>query len=131
MKEVVVAGTKPNTLIIQPEQKDGFAIPDHGEEAFQLDVTEFMGEVVIVGMHGNMVRKDATRHVTVRSRWKEEVNWKELGIGSFSYWRIFVRKLTVFNVEEGVFSIPDSSDEDYAETMQEKERLEDAGLCFA
>ena len=106
-------------------------IPDHGEEPFQLDVTKFKGEVSIVGMRGSMVRKDGSRHVTVKSRWREEVDWKELGIGPFSYWRIFVKKSAAFKVEEGVFSLPASTDKHYAETVQERERLERAGLSFA
>ena len=39
-------------------------------------------------------------------------------------------KLEDFCAEEGVFSMPDASDKDYAEAMRERVKLEASGICF-
>lgn len=128
LKEVVIAGERPKALIVQPENEDNFVMPEPTETEFQLDISGFLGNVTIVGLRGNMVRRDSHRHVAVQAKWKDEVDWKGLGIGPFSYWRIFVKKLSVFNAEESVFSLPCSSDKHYAETMRERELIEKSGI---
>ena len=130
LKRVVVKGSRPKALIVQPEFEDHFKMTESTDTEYQLDITEFIGVVTIIGIRGKMVRKDSARHVTVHANWKDEVDWKGLGIGPFSYWKIFIKKLAVFNAEEGVFSLPDSSDKHYSETMRERELIEKSGLHF-
>lgn len=130
LNKVVIKGERPKALIVQPENEAGSLVPESKQVEFHLDISQFFGDVTIVGIRGMLVRKDAHRHVTVHARWKDELDWKRLGIGPFSYWKIFVKKLSVFHVEEGVFSLPDSSNKHYAETMREREALENAGIRF-
>lgn len=130
LRRVVVAGESPSSLVVQPEFEDDFVVRPPEDIDFQLDVSEFSGSVCIVGLSGRLIRKDSNRHVVVKSSWKNEVDWKTLGIGPFSYWRIFLKKLSVFNVPEGVFSLPPSTDKHYSETIDEMSRMEGAGVCF-
>lgn len=131
LKRVVIAGDKPNALIIQPEDRDRFAMRAGDHSEYQLDVAEFTGDVTIIGLHGNMVRKNPALHVTVKTQWRAEVDWKRLGIGPFSYWRILIKKLEVCNAMEGVFSLPNACDRHYAETMEEMALLATSGIQFA
>lgn len=130
LKSVVVKGRKPKALIVRPEGDQRGAPPSSTNGDYQLDVSDFAGDVEIIGLRGSMVRKDPERHVAIKASWKVDVNWTELGIGPFSYWRIFVKKLAVFNAAEGIFSLPTPSSKDYQVTMQEKNQLENAGLRF-
>jgi hypothetical protein len=127
LMEVVISGEKPSRLIMRPGIGNCvMSEPKHVE--FQLDISSFLGEVEIVGMRGNMVRKDSSRHVIVKAVWKNEVDWKGLGIGPFSFWPILVKKLSLANAEEGVFSLPDRSDKDYTDTIRERELIEKSGV---
>lgn len=131
LRRVVVAGDRPSSLVVQPEFEDDFSVQPPKDVDFQLDVSGFNGSVCVVGLLGSLIRKDPNRHVVIKSSWKSEVDWKTLGIGPFSYWRIFLKKLSVFNVPEGVFSLPPSTDKHYSETIDEMSRMENAGVCFS
>ncbi len=130
LNRVVIEGKKPKSLFIKPQDRETFKMPEVPDTDFQLDITNFSGTVDIEGLRGNMVRKDPSRHVTIQAKWRDEVDWKGLGIGGSSYWKIFVRKLAYNNADEGVFSLPDRTHEDFAEVMQQKELLENTGLRF-
>ena len=97
-------------------------------DTFCLDISKFLGDVCVVGFRGDTVRKDPVRHVTVKASWRSELDWNALGIGPFSYWKIWVKKLAVFGAEEGVFSLPKTSDKHYGEAIKEKAILEQAGI---
>lgn len=125
--EVVIKGSKPNALIVQPESELRLASMLHSHCEFQLDISEFYGEVTIVGLGRDMVKKDPNRHVTVECKWKDEIDWKGLGIGPFSYWRIFLKKLAVFGAEIGVFSLPHHNDKHWTESLRERTLIEKAG----
>lgn len=131
VSHVLVSGNRPKSLIVRPATNDAYSIPVIANTDWQLDISRFAGEVEVVGMRGNMVRKDSVRHATIKAAWGTSVDWKCLGIGPFSYWRIFIKKLSVFRTEEGVFSLPDAGHKHYAEVIREKAILEKAGLCFA
>ncbi len=130
VRKVVVAGERPLSLVVQPEREDHFIISDPLDATFQFDISEFAGSVCIVGVRGDFIQKDPSRHVVIKSTWKNDVDWKSLGIGPFSYWRIFLKKLSVFNATEGVFSLPPEGDKHHSETMREKENLEQVGVRF-
>lgn len=128
--QVIIEGKSPKSLIIKPEDKTTFAIPELKHVAFQLDISGFLGEVTILGMRSSMVRKDPNRHVTMHEKWKDEVAWTDLGIGPLSYWRIYVKQLSFLHAEEGVFSLPDPKEKSYSETMKERDILAKAGVQF-
>jgi hypothetical protein len=128
---VLVSGDCPKSLIVQPATEHGYSIPAAVNTDWQLDISQFTGEVVVVGMRGNMVRKDPNMQATVQSAWAKDIPWKDLGIGPFSYWRLFIKKLNAFGTEEGVFSLPDVGHKHHAEVMREKAVLEKTGLSFA
>ncbi len=128
--EVVIAGDSPKSLIVQPRNESGFMMRPLAGETFQLDISNFHGEVVIVGMHTKAIRKDTSRHVGVLAKWKNDVDWNALRIDPFSYWRIYIKKLMLFSADEGVFSLPSKKDKNYGQTMREMELLENLGLQF-
>ncbi|MHC2066870.1 hypothetical protein ACYFX5_05335 [Bremerella sp. T1] len=130
LNRVVIEGKKPKSLFIKPQDRETFKMPEVPDTDFQLDITNFSGTVDIEGLRGNMVRKDPSRHVTIQAKWRDEVDWKGMGIGGSSYWKIFVRKLAYNNADEGVFSLPGRSHDDFSEVMHQKELLKNAGLRF-
>jgi|GEM_PF-3500641 len=127
LNEVAVTGNYPAALLVQPESREGLRVTP-SEGSCQLDISRFLGRVSIIGLPGNAVRKDSERHVCVKASWQNDVQWKSLNIGPSSYWRIFVKKLQVFKVSEGVFSLP--RDKYSSETLAEMLRLEQAGISF-
>lgn len=131
LRRVVIKGEKPTSLVVQPESVEEFEMSAPKDVEFQLDISEFAGEVTIVGLRGKLVRKNPDRHVSVHESWNKEVDWKGLGIGPFSFWRIFIKKLSVCNAKEGVFSLPERRNKYFAEAMREKDLLEKAGVDFA
>ncbi len=131
LRQVTVIGQKPASLIVQPNADNESFVQTSGADVdYHLDVSDFLGEVVVVGFYGNKVRKNSERHVTIRSRWKEEVDWMGLGIGPLSYWKLYLRKLASFSVEEGVFSLPEPNNKHFETTIRERRRLEEIGLSF-
>ena len=101
-----------------------------GDE-IRLDVSRFDGKVSLIGLWGRSVRKDPSRHVTIRAAWKDEVDWKALGIGPLSFWRILIKKLSASNAVEGVFSLPSQVDKNFEATMEQKKALELSGLSLS
>lgn len=130
LQEVVISGVKPASLVIQPDYGASFTVPELDDASFHVDITDYLGEVTILGLRGDCVRKSLDRQVTVLARWKEEINWNGLGIGPLSFWRIFIKKLTSAKVSEGVFSLPDVHHKKFAQTQKEKKLLEDSGIRF-
>ncbi|OYP37204.1 hypothetical protein [Rhodopirellula sp. MGV] len=128
-RRVIVAGDRPVSLVVQPESEGDLVVQSPDNDDFQLDVSRFNGSVCVIGLPGSKIVKDSSRHVLVNASWKTDVDWKTLRIGPFSYWRILLKKLSVFNASEGVFSLPLSTDKNYAETIDEMKRMENAGVC--
>ncbi|OUT54017.1 MAG: hypothetical protein CBB71_23490 [Rhodopirellula sp. TMED11] len=96
-----------------------------------VDVADYQGHVVVIGVPGRNVRKDEDRHVTIKSSWRASVNWEELGLGPASFWRLNLKKLSLCNAEQGVFGLPNPKDVDrYEKVLRERESLESAGVVF-
>lgn len=131
LNQVTFIGPMPPALIVQPlADNQSYTMPSGSDVEYHLDIVNFPGDVTIVGLHGNKIRKDLERHVTIKARWKEEVDWDALGIGPFSFWRLYLKRLVNFGVEEGVFSLPKPTNKRFDATMRERQTLEDLGLCF-
>ncbi|MCC9600755.1 hypothetical protein LOC67_09280 [Stieleria sp. JC731] len=130
LDRVVVEGTFPPALVVQPEERGLHQSNASAAKDFQLDVSGFMGDVCILGLPADRIQTDADRHAKVRLSWNEQLDWKALGIGPFSFWRIFLKKLAVFEAAEGVFSLPVRTDKHYSEIVEERRRMEAAGICF-
>ena len=130
LKEVVISGSKPSLLMIQPESEDlsTSALPE--EVSFSVDVSRFDGEVCIIGIPSSSVKRNPDRHVIVKSSWDSTIDFQGLGIGPYSYWMIYLDKILDFNASDGVFSLPLESDPTYKETIKEKAILEKAGVSF-
>lgn len=131
LRQVSVIGSCPAALIMKPESKETFRMDPSCSGEDCLDLSRFDGKVSLVGIWGQSVRKDPSRHVTVKSAWKEKVDWKSLGIGPLSFWRILLKKLSVSNAVEGVFNLPEQNEKSFEATMEQKRALELLGLDFS
>lgn len=130
LDRVVICGDAPKTLVIQPDGNENWMPLTDGFCDFRLDISNFHGEVCIVGLAEGEVRRSSDRQVVVAASWDDSVPWKSLGIPPFSYWRLFCRKLKEFRAEYGVFSLPPRSDRNYSETMRERHSLIGIGLSI-
>jgi hypothetical protein len=68
LNEVVIAGESPRAVIIRPKNETGFSMLPLTGDGFQLDISEFHGEVEIVGLRTKAIRKDSSRHVGVLAK---------------------------------------------------------------
>ena len=125
LNQVTIRGSKPGSVLIKP--KTDQEIPASDSIDWHLDLTEYQGEVVIVGLAADKIKK-AANHVGVRSAWSESVDWKGLDIGPVSFFRLALRQIR--NVDQGVFSLPAVGSSNFEQTMREKERLSAAGCVF-
>jgi hypothetical protein len=130
LRKVTIAGRFPRMLIVRPEEGAVVDISVPDKPSFNLDISKFTGTVEIIGYGGPAVKKDPSRHVTVEHKWKSQVDWKSLGIGLASYWRVFLSKLSSFGAEQGVFSLPEPSSKKYSEALREMELLASHGIKF-
>lgn len=98
----------------------------HFDADESLDVSEYEGDMEIAGFPSGQVKINPQRHVVIRSALKTEVPWNELGIPKQSTWR----DMAMSNPEcvDGVFSMPDRSEPDYAQHMAELEILRSKGF---
>lgn len=127
LKEVTVRGASPKALIVQPD-----AMADNEvQEGIALDISDFAGSVSIVGLGKKSVRFNEQLHVAVEASWRDGVDWSALGIGPFSYWRLYLKKLKAFEAENGVFSLPARNDKHYQSTIEEMGKLRSLGLDLA
>ena len=128
---VKIFGIQPGALLIEPQEPDTYRMDESEEGEVLVDVADYEGHVVIIGFPGRNIRKNENRHVTIKSSWKDAVNWKELGLGPVSFWRINLKKLSLCNAEQGVFGLPNPKDvERYDKVLRERESLESAGVVF-
>jgi hypothetical protein len=94
-----------------------------------LDVSEFRGqEVTILGWPVDKVRIDSNKHVVLHSRWREELDWDAMGISRSSFFRISLQYMRGFEVEEGIFSLPNENNRKFEQTMDELQVLREAGV---
>jgi hypothetical protein len=124
LKDVVVRGAMPNALIVQPDAMASSQIRD----GIALDIVDYLGEVSIVGFGEESVRFNKQLHVAVDGAWRDQVDWSSLGIGPFSYWRLYLKKLNAFEASKGVFSLPPRSDKHFQATIDEMRKLKAFGL---
>lgn len=107
LKHVKIIGKKyPKALIIQPREKGQKTQTPYG-----LDISEFHGEVNILGVDVTNVKVDEKRHVKLFLNRFENADIKERIPDSFDDWRIALRKMKHQGVEQAVFDVPlDKSD---------------------
>lgn len=100
----------------------------HFDADESLDISEYDGDVEIAGFPSRQVKINPQRHVVIRSALKTEVPWKELGIPKLSTWR----DMAMSNPEcvDGVYSMPDQSEPNYANDMAELEILRSKGFVY-
>lgn len=94
-----------------------------------LDISNYWGsEVTVLGWPVEKIMFNPNRHMVFRSAWNREVDWSKLNIDKTSYWRSRLRYLRVFDVDEGIFSLPLQDDHEFERTMNERDRLRNLGI---
>ncbi|TWT34907.1 hypothetical protein [Blastopirellula retiformator] len=128
-RRITIVGKLPKAFWVRPD--DGVTLARNTtDDSIVFDISTYTGEVEIIGYAGPEVKKDAERHVSLYSHWKDEVNWQELGIGGLSFWRLALQKITSGGTGRGVFSLPTTKSKNYQKTLEQRARLEEAGLSF-
>ncbi|TWU04320.1 hypothetical protein [Stieleria varia] len=131
LNQVVVKGNKPAKLLIQPDDDDAdFAVAMGNDVPFKVDVTDYSGETVVIGIPACSVVRDPSRHVVIRREHEAIITSPDSGLSTLSFWKIYLKKVKVFGCDEGVFSLPPSSHKKHGVVMKEKQKLENLGLCF-
>ena len=106
LKGVVIEGRKyPKALFIRPsistEGGNGqFSYPD-----YSLDISNFYGEVDIVGVNTDNVKIDPDRHVKFKVDRFDGVDWEALGIIGFSLIKIILRRTNNYGAKECIVDI--------------------------
>lgn len=127
---VVVKGGMPRALRIQPEPGETANPAAAAKVPFQLDISNFAGDVLVAGLRTELIRRNPARHAVLESRWCDDVPWRELKSPTTSFWKLGAMHLREIKVEQGIFSLPDPSDRYYEQVMREKERLQQAGVSI-
>jgi hypothetical protein len=95
---------------------------------FMLDISDFEGEVEILGLPPEKVKYNADRHHLITKDWNERCDWKQLDIPPTSFWRLSLRRLKTFDVESGIFSLPEKNDKRFELALEDMEKLKQVGL---
>ncbi|QDT27588.1 hypothetical protein Enr10x_29060 [Gimesia panareensis] len=106
VNEVRVSGRHPARLVIEPDDNDNYVMQEYSKSEMLIDISEFQGFAVIIGLPGCNIKKNDRQHITIKASWKDEVDWGSLGIGPVSFWRLNLKSLGIKNASEGVFSLP-------------------------
>ncbi|KPC52549.1 hypothetical protein WG78_11915 [Amantichitinum ursilacus] len=94
-----------------------------------LDFSDFKGrQVEVLGLPLDKLKWNSELHIPmVRARFGKSV-WKDLEFPLNSFWFMRFKRLELFDVSEGVFSLPSKSDKKYAQTMSEMQILIEGGF---
>jgi len=121
MENVKIIGNhNPKLIVIQPQDESKESVNLEGNS---LDISEYQGEVEITGIKSSDVIYNPQTQFVITADLVEKVDWKGLGISSFSIWRISARKVAAAKCVEGIFDMPNKKDEDYDTDMRELEIL--------
>lgn len=99
---------------------------------WMLDISDFDAkEIEIVGIPATKVRINPERQIVVRREWGDSEAWKELKLPVLSFWgQRLLRVRKVFNVPDGVYSLPRPKDKIFEQAMHELKLLTDAGIVI-
>lgn len=129
LDNVKIKGEKyPQMLWIRPQNEHQIIHTLNEDYLFSLDISEFKGEVSITGISTKKVLINTEKHIIVKSKWMDSVNWKELGIGGLSYWKMMAKKVASDRSEEGIFSLPPKNGRNYEKHLVDLQKLKDAGF---
>lgn len=93
-----------------------------------LDVSQFTGSYLeVLGIPEDKLAFDRARCFIIDQRWFS-VDWDALEIPKTSFWRIRMSRLVDFNVDSGLFLLPDPRNKRFDQIQKDKAKLERAGL---
>jgi hypothetical protein len=96
---------------------------------FMLDFSELeAAEVEVVGLPLVSIRWSPERHVALSAKGITQGVLAGHGYGPTSFWRSRLKRLELFGVEEGVFSLPSKSDKRHTSVLEELSALKSLGL---
>ena len=82
----------------------------------------------VLGLPLEKIRWNPMRNVALRLKDFENDAWKKMSLPINSFWRLCLKRLEIFGMTEGVYSLPPASDKKFHQTMEEKEKLIEAGI---
>ena len=107
LERVVIKGSRlPKRLEIKPNKSDYTPSSHYENVDFALDVSEFFGEVSVIGIPVEKIKTDPERQVKIECGRFESADLKALGIGGLSYWKLIAKKIVSTGARQGVFDIP-------------------------
>lgn len=120
------------SLIVRPFKGDDPRFQQDSKD-WCLDIAEFHGhDIEVIGIPADKIRIAPACQVVVRSGWRTQFDWDEIGLKRLGFFGIVTKKLLAHNVGEGVFSLPDPkrSRTYYDEAIREMDILRRAGASF-
>lgn len=111
LEKVKISGKFPKSLRIEPFEDGQYNHPN-----YSLDISEYRGEVEIIGVDTQRIKIDPSLHVKICL---EQHNQIDLGsLPPFNIVRIMIEKLSLSSARQGVFQIYDEYKLDYEEAIE-------------
>ncbi|BCL93369.1 hypothetical protein ACNRBV_04025 [Ralstonia pseudosolanacearum] len=102
------------------QECEAWAASRQSAASWMLDFSELESkEVEVVGLPLDKLRWNTERHVPLKLDRFQGSAWKALNLPSTNFWRARLRRLELFGVTEGVYSLPLEGDKRYAQTKEE------------
>lgn len=130
LERVVIKGRRsPKRVEIKPHNDDRSGLFErYGDIDLALDLSDFYGEVSVIGVPADKVKINPDQHVRIMCDRFDNTDLKALGIGGLSYWKLIAGKVAGAGVREGVFSLPSKKVRNYEKSMNELKKLVEAGV---
>ncbi|POH85870.1 hypothetical protein CJ026_002440 [Ralstonia pickettii] len=113
---------KPSEFATSSDRQDceAWAATRQSASSWMLDFSELESkEVEVVGLPLDKLRWNTERHVALKLERFQGGAWKALNLPPTNFWRARLRRLELFGVAEGVYSLPLEADKRYAQTKEE------------
>ncbi len=138
LENVVVKGNSKNSALwIRPdevfdEKRDSelknWVSSETDDIDLMLDISNYEGEVEVLGLPAEKIKFNSSCHFLITNDWKDKCDWNELDISPTSFWRLSLRRLKIFDVESGIFSLPQKNDKRIDSALVELEKLKAIGV---
>ena len=125
-----IGDSSPKMIWIKPQADlapGSDQIFDHGHD-WTIDIESYIGEVWISGLLIEKVKYNPARHVGLKRIDLQNIDWKKLGVGGLSYWKLMAKKVYSSGCAEAIVSTPLTSIRKYEENMSDLEKLRTKGI---
>lgn len=121
--------SKKVLLEYQPLLEDTVHYIDYPEGHLALDISEFYGDIKIIGLYPRVVKIDPERQVVLYKEKLSKVPWENFSLEEKFHWKSAYNTLAYYtNCESGIFNMPKKDDHLYPHEMKFYNYLKQQGL---